>query len=552
MAHCQQTKATGLCENGVTSSVRAETAAEIAAVRYPALYLAIEHHRNTHGRPMTFTDAPWSHAIYLDQSPNIVIEKSVQCGISEYAVCRAFAGCWKGQAVLYVMPGDVECQREISGRINPVLSNVEFYNQNLGKTDNVRFKELWKGRCYFVGSNTKNSFKSIAIQLLILDEKDECNQANLAFAFDRLAAAKQRTGREPETLEISNPSVGGYGIDAVYSKSDKKVWQLKCPACGQWQPIKWVGNVIRMLDGNQYELIDRAWTAGCGRDIHLGCIRCGVPLDRLARGEWVAEYPDRSISGYHVSQLFTAQTTIEKLWAVWQDSQVSPIRMQRFANSILGEAYSAEGSSITDDMMAACCDQSYFMPETGEGCIAGVDVGGVLHVSISSLKDGKRVKRFIGTLPLTKDWSELDRVLRLYNVFCCVIDKRPEFSAAVAFRDSHPGVVYLCEYPPNPTVRELQVDPVVQDVKIDKHLSLDESYAAYARKMIVLPANYQSIAGFTDQMKAPARMYREFGQSKVIMAVWVEKDGQPDHFRHADNYEYIAQQIAYGNVPRIS
>jgi hypothetical protein len=39
---------------------------------------------------------------------------------------------------------------------------------------------------------------------------------------------------------------------------------------------------------------------------HLACSSCEAELDS-SRGEWVADYPDRPIHGYRISQLFSSK-----------------------------------------------------------------------------------------------------------------------------------------------------------------------------------------------------------------------------------------------------
>src|SRR2546426_192191 len=102
-----------------------------------------------------------------------------------------------------------------------------------------------------------------------------------------------------DVLEFSNPSLPEYGIDESFQASDQRHWTLKCPACGAWTalekefPVK-LGEEVRIIlprpDGTFYR----------------ACPKCGAELD-LAAGEWVADYPDRLIHGYRISQLFSSK-----------------------------------------------------------------------------------------------------------------------------------------------------------------------------------------------------------------------------------------------------
>ena len=53
------------------------------------------------------------------------------------------------------------------------------------------------------------------------------------------ALAKERLAHSDykRILELSNPSLPGYGIDEVYQASDQRHWMLKCPGCGAWTAL---------------------------------------------------------------------------------------------------------------------------------------------------------------------------------------------------------------------------------------------------------------------------------------------------------------------------
>lgn len=520
-------------------------------MRWPVLSLAIEHHRNTVGNPMTFLDAPWSIPIYKDKARHIVGRKSVQGGWTDQMIIRAIDAMHHGLTVLYVLPGDTECQRMVFERLTPLFQRVELYRKAIGSTDNVRMKKLWQGLLNIVGSQTPNSFIEFSAQMLVIDEYDRCNAKNLALAYDRLAAARQRTGQDPQIIEISNPTIENSGIDEKYQASDAKVWMQKCPACGHQQILDWFKNIVRQVSESAYELRDKVWKPESKADVQVLCSKCEKPMHRLSAGEWVPEHPEREISGYTQSQLFTAQRDIRDMWADWLLAATKPGLRQVFYNSVLGLPYSEEGSRITDLLLRSCSKPGYFMPlNCKEGCIMGVDVGGVFHVHISEIKNGVRWKRFIGTVPT---WDEVGKLIKDYNVMIAVIDNAPETHAAKEFRDKHRGVVYLCEYPPNPLSTDMSIDYVDSWIKIDKHQSLDDSLSAYLDGKVALPADYASIdkGNFVLQMKQPVRLYQEFGKGKIIKAIWDER-GKPDHHRHADNYEYIAFNIMFKNAPRVT
>ena len=460
--------------------------------------------------------------------------------------------CMQGLSVLYVFPTESDCSKSVQGRLNPLIKDVDFYRQATRETDNVRMKRIFGGTVLYTSAQRRTAFKSYAAQVLIVDELDECrslkyaddqSQANnIDYAEDRLASAKQRTGFDPIKIFISNPTVKSRGISKRYEESDKKQWMIRCAACGDQQPLDWHCNVVEPDGSGGHKLIDREWTPNAGRDIQLYCRSCRAPINRFAAGEWVAEHPDNPVSGYHITQLFTAQASIADLWQKFQKAQDNPGLVEVFYRSYMGLPYSGEGDNVSDDILAGCCDPNYIMPAAAEGTVAGIDVGSLLQIHISTLENGKRRKVFIGAVPPDNDWAEVDRLFEIYDVCRAVVDLRPEMAMARKLRDRHPGVVYVCEYPPNPSSKELDIDHEDHGVKIDKHLCLDESYAQYAKKRVILSADYLNVdhGEFVRQMQAPVR--KLVIRSGVAVAVW-DEEGQPDHHRHADNYEYLAARL---------
>jgi hypothetical protein len=262
-------------------------------------------------------------------------------------------------------------------------------------------------------------------------------------------------------------------------------------------------------------------------------------MDRLSHGEWVAEYPDRPISGYHVNKIFgdgLEGPRMARLFEQFVSAQSNPTDLQRFYNNDLGISYDAAGAKISDAVMDGCSAADYEMPVSAEGTIAGCDVGGRLHVHISRLESGVRKKVFIGTV---RDFEGLSFLCRQYGVVRGVMDAMPETHAAKQFALAHPGWL-LCSYYPSDKVNDLKIDYATRTISVDRTQSLDSSFSDYAEKRVQLPKDWRSLDNgeFVKQMKAPTRVFDEDRQRYV----W-EEGSLADHHRHADNYESIAARI---------
>lgn len=500
------------------------------------LYYALCHHRNTRREKMDFTNRKWLLEIYNCDDKDMVIMKSVQCGISEWLICETLSKCEKGLSVFYVLPKYNLRNVFVANRIDRLFSMVPYYKDKLkrssGEADSKEIKHYGTGSIKFASSNTEADFIEFPADIGVIDEVDRCDQRNIQMLEDRISASKYK-----QTRKVSNPTVSGYGIAELYKKSDQRTWKVRCDGCGDYYEIDFFKSVCREVSEGVYELLDKAWTEDSQEDIKVYCQGCGAEIDRLTEdGKWEPKRKSR-VTGYQISKLFDPNTTIVELWQAWQDAQGNETKKQVFYNSDLGLPYESTGAKLTEALLDKCVDD-YVMPSTAAGAVMGADVGAVLNVSIAVIEDGKRKKVFIGTV-LT--FEEIDNLIAQYGVECCVIDALPETRKAKELRDRNPGRVWLCEYHGREgSTGEMKVNEDEHRVSVDRTQSLDESHQDIIKQQVIYPKNAKSLdrGEFYEQMKAPTRLY----DSEKNRFLWVE-GANPDHYRHADNYEKIAAKL---------
>jgi hypothetical protein len=174
--------------------------------------------------------------------------------------------------------------------------------------------------------------------------------------------------------------------------------------------------------------------------------------------------------------------------------------------------------------------------------IAGVDVGGILHLKISEVVDDVEITRWAGTVP---SFEELDRICRLFNVQTGVIDALPDTHSirGFVFGDDPPGNWYMCTYHASAKVSDFKVDYKNRTVQIDRTQALDANHAAWLQKKKAVPRGWQSLDGgqWVKQMVAPVRVE----DKRRGVYVW-DEGTKADHHHHADSYSHIAKRLAYG------
>jgi hypothetical protein len=248
------------------------------------------------------------------------------------------------------------------------------------------------------------------------------------------------------------------------------------------------------------------------------------------------------ISGYQLSQLFMPTVQVKELWALFQEGLGDETKKQVFYNSRLGLPFTSTGAKLSLSLLQACIGD-YLMPSKGEQTTAGIDVGGKLHVKVSDYPaEGGRRTVHIGSY---HNFEELDEVMAAFGVQVAVIDAMPETRKALEFQARHEGKVFLCRYHEQLQLEPIKIDDRLASIIADRTQTLDGSHAEILQKKVLFPKNVASLdnGDFVSQMCAPTRIYDENRQRFK----WIEGT-VPDHYRHADNYDFIASKIFKQNA----
>lgn len=533
-------------------------------------------HRTNTGERLSFARRSWLEAIYKDTSDRLVIRKPSQIGITEMLLVDMMTMCNAGKAGMYVLPTEKWMYAFVDNRIKAMIRNVPVYRAAMRidrhAVESKAMMSFWNVNVKFCGANSENNFYEFPAGWIIIDENDQCDQANLVLVEDRLGAQDRAIVRR-----VGNPTVAGIGIDAELDSSDYCEWHVKCPACNEWQSPQWFTHVVEEIADNEFRLRDSEMQTTIdslaaddninavmqtlvqqrnshGRDANIYCAKCNGVLDRRAEGEWIAKYPGRPVRGYAVNKLwadFRSIAVVLEMYRVFIEASHRPIEMQRFYNKILGEPFEGEGARLTLAVLQSCAKEYSMpisLPATIDGheytsSVAGVDVGSDLHVHISGLRrdNGHTVRRklFVGRAT----WTELDTLAKRYNVQKGVMDADPETVMAREFCRNHAGW-NMCRFNFHLSERQVVKKPKERLVQVNRTEIFDASMDSFLTQRVELPISYRSLdeGNLVKQMLAPVRMFVDSQPGKPARFVW-DEGGKPDHHRLADVYEYIATQL---------
>jgi hypothetical protein len=482
------------------------------------------------GKPFSFEGHKYLEELYRDVHPHEVIMKAAQMCMSTRMSCKTF---WIGDIrpqtkSLYYFPTDTDVSDFSNDRAKKIIMESPYLSGKVKGVDNVGLKQIGKSTIYFRGMFTKRAVKSVDGDYVVLDELDEASPENIEFAYDRVMHSDLQW-----ISELSQPSIPGYGISAVFEQSDQRYFLLKCPACGHWN------NPVETFPGCMIKpLYDPAY---------LGCENCESELDTQF-GEWVAKYPGRTeMRGYQVSQLYSSiipqgyVSQIDKIYQHWQRAK-RKTQKKRIMISIVGVPFAGDEQPITDESIKPALG-THRMLSKQTWSYMGVDVGDTLHAAVGHLVGGGKL--CVHWLEEFTDWQKLDALMVNHGVGLCVIDAMPYKNSAKEFARRFPNLVYI-QYFKGDTLKEGiegEGELAVPKVTTDRTESLDDTVDMLKQGDIILPdrSEYEVVETCISHLKM---LIKDLKEDSSGNKKYVYKGGVENHFGMALNSMRIAAEIA--------
>jgi len=441
-----------------------------------------------------------------------VVQKSAQTGLTTFGINRAL---WFGDthqvAVIYTFPTAGDVSEFSKARVTPIIRASPHLMGRIADVDSVELKQIGQSFIYFRGTWSERQAISIPADMLVHDETDRSKPEVLSMYRERLSHSKYKY-----IVNLSNPSIPGYGVNALYLRSDMKKWFVQCPKCGKEQVLKYPDS-IRIGERTYYQ-----------------CVFCGAELSDGVRkqGKWKPTNKGARISGYHISQLMAPWISAEEI----VEKKENERWLQTFYNFVLGLPYAGENVPIKRTDLLECVQNKYDLEQYGRGTYMGVDQGDELHVVIFQRGEANRIV-WCGVLD---SFDELPNLMDNYQVVSCVIDAMPNKHSARRFAYQYPGRVWLCYY------SDTQKEPVkwTEDdekkewrVVAQRTESLDAWGESVTSHSVILPKVTQIIDVF---IRHSCNLARDRVEKPDGTIIWKYLAVGPDHFAHAANYGMIA------------
>lgn len=460
--------------------------------------------------------------------------KGAQMGITEVWVLKTLHGMIHGKypkGSLYLFPTQNDVGDFSKARFDPLIDQNQCIGAFVNSTDSQFIKRVHEGFLYLrgaratkaIGGEKKSSasLKSIPVDRIVFDERDEMSDDMVTLAEERVSHSKIQ-----ELMFLGTPTIPDIGVDAMYKLSTQNLWMIKCQACTTETCLETeFPNCIHVdpKDGRRYRACKK-----CGREIHP------------RYGRWVKSFPDRDITGWWISQLNSTFIDPGKIVDLFNNPPNGDL--SEIMNSKLGRAYIAQENRLTQNLIWGCCSPDYMQTSSDGPCFAGVDVGKKLHVVIGKRKTRELLK--IIKVARLDNWNELHELNQRYGVTSCVIDYKPEIHKVRDFQKQEPYTIFACDYVERKT-GSASWDENDGMVKVNRTEICDATHELVITPgRLEIPHRNKELKQFAFEMCNMAKKLEDdpYG-GKVYRYRQLGNDiSGPDHYRHAMNYALLASE----------
>ena len=303
---------------------------------------------------------------------------------------------------LVVMPREDDVISLGQRRIRPMLDATPQLSRHISdlKSDNLK-KEIrfTRSMLYLAGSASPADLASRPIRYLIMDETDKYPRFSGREADPvSLASERTRTYSTRKIVMASTPTTRDGYIWREYEASDRCLYFVPCPLCGEYQSLEFA--YVKFPEDERDPKVIRdqrlAW---------YECEKCGGKITdkdkpaMLSRGVWAAEGtsvsadgefdkpPSPSHRGFRIHAIYSPWLTFSEVGAKFLEAHQSgdASLLMNFTNSWLGAVWAEKSESrSTDDIAARAIEyEESVVHERAVVLTCGVDVqDGHLYISV--------------------------------------------------------------------------------------------------------------------------------------------------------------------------
>lgn len=515
------------------------------AAKLDPIIFAEANLKNESGRSLEFREEHAFQVQYVrDFSPKLCVIKSSQVGATVDSILKVLflshindSEIWarlfgrtngaQGISTIYSMPSANDVSDFSATRFKPMISSSRMLVEMMGGKQGVNAvtrKTIGKSTIYFRGTMKEGQAITVPADLIVNDELDFSDPSVIEVFDSRLSASDLKWW-----WKFSTPTIPNYGVDAEYKLSNQYHFFIRCQHCNRRQEVKYPRNVRhKKIRGKR----SRYW----------GCWKCDKELDRT-KGFWEAKFPNREYHGYKIPPTICPWIQPDNI----EDSKKRYKKVKSFHNFALGEAYSTGEDVLGRELMLSRMTVGRPLnPILDRQIFMGVDQGDVMHYVISRGIGNRRELLKVGTCHA---FERIASLMVEWNVTRCIMDALPNKVPASNLAKEHYGRLLIAFYKDFDEEADMKPSPTNKyGVNLDRTNTLDMSAASWREGESVFIMDHPSMLNilddptnkdaFVQQMGNMTRDEQENQKTMKSRAVWLRTG--PDHYRHADNYNYMA------------
>jgi phage terminase large subunit GpA-like protein len=295
----------------------------------------------------------------------VVIMKCTQVGYSDAVlnnICGYFIDA-DPRPLMIVQPTIENAKDYGKKRITPMIENCPALREKIKPPTSRRagntlaLKEFPGGFLKLTGANSGAGLRSDPVPVVLFDEVDGY-PLDVDGEGDPVAIGTRRTDgyADWKIVKGSTPAKpkGISAIERDFLRSDMRRFHVRCPFCSASQVLWWRDPATK-----EYRLsyavnadgqVDPASVAyKCAAAACAKLISERYKQQMLNGGEWVAEFPDRPVVGFHINALYSPwRENWFQLAQEWHEAnkEGNPEKLKAFVNLRLAETWEEQGDSV--------------------------------------------------------------------------------------------------------------------------------------------------------------------------------------------------------------
>ena len=505
-------------------------------------------HTKLSNRPFSYKNHEYQLQILRDQSPEKIIRKCSQVGLTELSFRETLAilRIIDGLTAIYTMPSANKMAEVVQTRLDTIIAESPDLSYAVSSDVNsATIKQFGRSFLHLNGTFGQQQAISTPADMLIHDEVDFSNMKVLTTYESRLTHSTYRLRRE-----FSTPTLPGRGISGRFDRSRRHFNMVKCQYCNHWfLPDYYTHVKVPGFDADLKEITSSNIHTLDWRHATLHCPSCGrVPSLQPEHRAWVLENNNEqhTPAGYAVSP-FDAPNIISTPFLVEKSTKYE--RIADFVNFNLGLPYEDASVSLTETFL-----RSLFVPGTPPataGNFMGIDMGLLCHFVIGNCNiDGQLTVLHYERVPLGNFERRKRELAAEYRVLITVMDALPYTDLVMREQKTDVnlfGAIYLDNK--NVTtysVKEQEKDPekgklAIKQVQINRNVAFDDLVQSIIRKEVLFfdrPQKDIFISHVLDMKRQPVS-----DKDGELTYKWVKSDKGNDHFMHGLMYLWTAAKL---------